>query len=103
MSLVKITNVLESVDELGFIDKNRSSAQSATDYWVGGINPGLIWIWSESGSKVKMDRQFWNDNDNSSNAPGCLKLSYSMRLGAFFFKGVSILDNQFVTLSKDKL
>ncbi len=34
-----------------------------------------------------MDQKFWNENDNSSNAPGCLKLSYSLRLDSFFFKG----------------
>jgi hypothetical protein len=41
-----------------------------------------------------MDRRFWNENDNSSNAPGCLKLSYSHRLDAFFFKGAPCAQSQ---------
>ncbi|CAG7815240.1 unnamed protein product [Allacma fusca] len=64
---------------------NRNAA--TTDFWTGGLNPGLIWIWSESGQQVDLDRRFWNDNDNSSNAPGCLKLSFSVRLNTLFFKG----------------
>jgi len=60
---------------------------------VGGINPGLIWIWSESGHQVGMDKRFWNENDNSSNLPGCLKLSYSLRLDSYFFKGTPCMQS----------
>ena len=66
----------------------------ATDFWTGGLNPGLIWIWSESGQQIDLDKRYWNENDNSSNAPGCLKLSYSVRLNTFFFKGAPCSQTQ---------
>lgn len=43
-------------------------------------------VFKESGQPVDMNNKFWNDNDNGSTAPGCLKLSYSHRLNTYFFK-----------------
>jgi hypothetical protein len=58
------------------------------------VNPGLIWLWSEAGQQIDLDKRYWNENDNSSNAPGCLKLSYSVRLNAFFYKGAPCSQSQ---------
>ncbi|ODM90614.1 hypothetical protein Ocin01_16067 [Orchesella cincta] len=85
--LVEMLNYDDFLRVSQFLIKYNSASNSATsDYWIGGINPGLIWIWAESGQPVDMNKRFWNDNDNGSALPGCLKLSYSHRLNTYFFK-----------------
>lgn len=44
---------------------NHHSLNSYTDYWLGGLNPGLLWIWSSSGRPV-------NSNVNLTNIQGAM-------------------------------
>ena len=92
ITILVFKRIVISLDDVWFGVLYRQAP--ATDFWTGGLNPGLIWLWSESGQQVEVDRRFWNDNDNSSKAPGCLKLSYSHRLNAYFFKGAPCTQTQ---------
>jgi len=62
-------------------------------YWTGGINPGLLWLWSISGNPVSnIPAEFWltspeiNDHEDEVNT-NCLRLSYDRNLLRYGFEG----------------
>lgn len=61
---------------------------SGKDFWTGGLNPGLLWIWSNSARPVT------TKNGPPSNKPEiplddgrCLRLSFDPRLRAYSYRG----------------
>ncbi|XP_046393706.1 uncharacterized protein LOC124161432 [Ischnura elegans] len=63
------------------------------DYWTGGLNPGLLWIWSHSGRPVSAPLSPGDSQANGVVSPGkggrCLKLSFKPtgRSGRYAYEG----------------
>ncbi|CAH2099385.1 unnamed protein product [Euphydryas editha] len=67
------------------------------DFWTGGLNPGLLWIWSNSARPVTLDDNNNNTNTNgnnnstnSANIPGegrCLSLVYDAARHSYALRG----------------
>lgn len=49
--LAELDTLNENSDIVGHL-LNHHSLSSYTDFWLGGLNPGLLWIWSSSGRPV---------------------------------------------------
>ena len=68
------------------------------DYWTGGLNPGLLWIWSSSAKPVQ--------NNTTTQSPGikniegngrCLLMSYQPTIKNYKYKGIECsLRNYFI-------
>ncbi|CAG9859533.1 unnamed protein product [Phyllotreta striolata] len=60
------------------------------DFWVGGLNPGLLWIWSNSARPVAAPGSH-NNKDNPSSAINgegrCLRLAYNPALRSYSYRG----------------
>lgn len=46
---------------------NHHSLNSYTDFWLGGLNPGLLWIWSSSGRPVNSNVNLTNIHNTNEN------------------------------------
>ncbi|CAB3366648.1 Hypothetical predicted protein [Cloeon dipterum] len=72
---------LQSVEETQDIVTHLKSDQKLRDksYWTGGLNPGLLWIWSESGRPVSANGGHKKGNNKKQEIRGnggCLLLGY---------------------------
>ncbi|KAK9721613.1 hypothetical protein QE152_g20815 [Popillia japonica] len=59
------------------------------DFWTGGLNPGLLWIWSNSARPVANPGSHHNKNP-SVNILGegrCLRLNFDSSLRTYTYKG----------------
>lgn len=55
------------------------------DFWTGGLNPGLLWIWANSARPVSSNT---TDTSNTIKGSGrCLKLAYNPALRSYAYKG----------------
>lgn len=54
---------------------------------MGGLNPGLIWIWSNSGRPVAIPGSQNNKTSVIQGEGRCLKLAYSPPLRTYAYKG----------------
>lgn len=85
--LAEMETIEENQDMVAFIQTN--SHLKGKDYWVGGLNPGLLWIWSNSARPVTAG----GNNSNKQkpvNIPGdgrCLRLAYDPALRSYAYKG----------------
>ncbi|KAK9879640.1 hypothetical protein WA026_006705 [Henosepilachna vigintioctopunctata] len=61
------------------------------DFWTGGLNPGLLWIWSNSARPVSTTSNTnKKPNNQSNNILGdgrCLRLAYNPALRSYAYKG----------------
>ncbi|KAJ8951841.1 hypothetical protein NQ318_019816 [Aromia moschata] len=60
------------------------------DFWTGGLNPGLLWIWSNSARPVKAPGSQNNKENPSAAIQGegrCLKLAYNPALRSYSYRG----------------
>ncbi|CAH1176130.1 unnamed protein product [Phaedon cochleariae] len=60
------------------------------DFWVGGLNPGLLWIWSHSARPVAAPGSQTNKENPSAAIQGegrCLRIAYNPALRAYAYKG----------------
>ncbi|XP_066156683.1 uncharacterized protein [Euwallacea fornicatus] len=60
------------------------------DFWVGGLNPGLLWIWSNSARPILAPGSQDNKENPSAAIQGqgrCLKLAYNPALRSYAYKG----------------
>lgn len=60
------------------------------DFWTGGLNPGLLWIWSNSGRPVNVPGGSPNKTNPAGAIPGegrCLRLAYDHQLRSYSYKG----------------
>ncbi|KAF7279768.1 hypothetical protein GWI33_006753 [Rhynchophorus ferrugineus] len=86
--LAEMETIEENQDVIAHIQSN--SHLKGKDFWVGGLNPGLLWIWSNSARPVMGS----NSQDNKDN-PGitiqgdgrCLRLAYNPALRSYAYKG----------------
>lgn len=60
------------------------------DFWTGGLNPGLLWIWSNSGRPVNVPGTS-DKKQNAGGVPGegrCLRLAYDAALRSYGYRGM---------------
>ncbi|ERL93191.1 hypothetical protein D910_10488 [Dendroctonus ponderosae] len=60
------------------------------DFWVGGLNPGLLWIWSNTARPIVAPGSQNNKENPSSAIQGsgrCLRLAYNPALRSYAYKG----------------
>ncbi|XP_054258293.1 C-type lectin domain family 9 member A-like [Macrosteles quadrilineatus] len=58
-----------------------------TEFWTGGLNPGLLWIWSNTGRPVTPKRPTTRPEDTVVGAGRCLSLGYSPKTRLFQYQG----------------
>lgn len=56
------------------------------DYWTGGLNPGLLWIWSNSARPV-VPKNSTLPEDAIGGSGRCLKLAYSGSTKVYSYAG----------------
>lgn len=87
----------EPVTRREFLDLTQylSLAASTTgfSYWIGGLYPGLSWLWVYSGEEVTKSNSYWTGVDSSGKKvpPGdtisgrCLTLTYLVTASSYYF------------------
>lgn len=66
----------------------KHSIFAGKDFWTGGLNPGLLWIWSNSARPVASNSTTNPSNNNSIRGNGrCLKLAYNPTLRGYEYQG----------------
>lgn len=66
----------------------KHSIFTGKDFWTGGLNPGLLWIWSNSARPVDSNSTTNPSNNNSIRGNGrCLKLAYNPALRGYEYQG----------------
>lgn len=64
------------------------STFTGKDFWTGGLNPGLLWIWSNSARPVASNSTANPSNNNNIKGNGrCLKLAYNPTLRGYEYQG----------------
>ncbi|XP_049951461.1 oxidized low-density lipoprotein receptor 1-like [Schistocerca serialis cubense] len=59
------------------------------DYWTGGLNPGLLWIWANSARPLSPNSSSPNTTASYIQGTGrCLKLAYSPPLRSYKYRGM---------------
>jgi len=67
---------------------SKHSIFTGKDFWTGGLNPGLLWIWSNSARPVASNSTTNPSNSNSIRGNGrCLKLAYNPTLRRYEYQG----------------
>lgn len=93
-NLAEMETIEENQDVVAYI-QSRSQLQGK-DFWTGGLNPGLLWIWSNSARPVHTTKtnetQLVNhplqDAPHSIHGNGrCLKLAYNPTLRSYAYYG----------------
>jgi hypothetical protein len=59
---------------------------SGNDFWTGGLNPGLLWIWANSAKPVQ-NKEPTHPEDNIPGSGRCLKLAYNGSKKIFIYNG----------------
>ncbi|KAF5307816.1 hypothetical protein FQR65_LT06688 [Abscondita terminalis] len=87
--LAEMESIEENQDVISYIQSHEHL--KGREYWTGGLNPGLLWIWSNSARPIKTptlpNKQ---DSDPSSSIPGngrCLRLAANPGLHSYGYRG----------------
>lgn len=81
--------VEENQDVISYIDT--SHTLRGKEFWTGGLNPGLLWIWSNSGRPVNVPGAIDQKQQNFGGIPGegrCLNVAYDVTLKSYGYKGI---------------
>lgn len=62
-------------------------------YWLGGLYPGVSWLWSYAGETVTLSPAYWVEEDTAGKrvSPGdissgrCLSLAYRVKPAKYFY------------------
>lgn len=76
----------ENQDVIAYIQTNQNLR--GKDFWTGGLNPGLLWIWSNSARPISTPGG--NKKNPSAGILGdgrCLRLAYDPALRSYSYKG----------------
>ncbi|XP_063224191.1 oxidized low-density lipoprotein receptor 1-like isoform X2 [Bacillus rossius redtenbacheri] len=85
--LAELESIEENQDVVTFLQSHKE--HTGKDFWTGGLNPGLLWIWANSARPVA-------SNSTSGGGPGqpaihgtgrCLQLAYSPALRSYRYQG----------------
>ncbi|XP_019869803.2 uncharacterized protein LOC109598351 [Aethina tumida] len=85
--LAEMETIEENQDVIAFIQTNEYLR--GKDFWTGGLNPGLLWIWSNSARPVTAPGS-QNKKNPSANILGdgrCLRLAYDPSLRSYSYRG----------------
>lgn len=86
--LAEMETIEENQDLVTFILSKQQL--KGRDFWVGGLNPGLLWIWSNSARPVTAPGSQNNKENPSAAIHGegrCLRLAYNPALRFYHYKG----------------
>ncbi|CAH2002067.1 unnamed protein product [Acanthoscelides obtectus] len=86
--LAEMETIEENQDLVTYIQS--SNYLRGKDYWVGGLNPGLLWIWSNSARPVAAPGSQKNKDNPSAAIQGegrCLRLAFNPTLRSYAYKG----------------
>ncbi|GFG37663.1 hypothetical protein Cfor_02026 [Coptotermes formosanus] len=84
--LAEFETVEENQDIVAYMQT--TSALQGKDFWTGGLNPGLLWIWSNSARPVDSNSTTNPSHTNSIKGNGrCLKLAYNPSLRGYEYQG----------------
>ncbi|CAG9829520.1 unnamed protein product [Diabrotica balteata] len=86
--LAEMESIEDNQDLVTFIQATQHLR--GRDFWVGGLNPGLLWIWSNSARPVAAPGSHTNKDNPSSAIQGegrCLRLAYNAALRSYSYKG----------------
>ncbi|CAK1600472.1 unnamed protein product [Parnassius mnemosyne] len=57
------------------------------DFWTGGLNPGLLWIWSHSGRPVESNKNATNSSSSIAGEGRCLALVHDAAINSYVYRG----------------
>ncbi|XP_021935526.1 perlucin-like protein isoform X2 [Zootermopsis nevadensis] len=84
--LAELETVEENQDVVAHMQA--TSTLRGKDFWTGGLNPGLLWIWSNSARPVASNYTENPSNNNNIKGNGrCLKLAYNPTLRGYEYQG----------------
>ncbi|XP_066994806.1 oxidized low-density lipoprotein receptor 1 [Anabrus simplex] len=85
-NLAEFESAGENQDIIAYIQTH--SDLRSKDYWTGGLNPGLLWIWSNSARPIGSNSTSDNSGINNIRGNGrCLKLAYNPPTRAYVYHG----------------
>ncbi|KAF4533032.1 hypothetical protein B566_EDAN000724 [Ephemera danica] len=86
-ALVELESVEETQDVVAYIKATASLRDKS--YWTGGLNPGLLWIWSDSGRPVSTSKKPTkpSQQQNIRGSGRCLLLGYDAALRGYSLVG----------------
>ncbi|XP_047343726.1 C-type lectin domain family 9 member A [Vespa velutina] len=85
--LVEFETIVENQDVISYLQGN--AKLKGKNFWTGGLNPGLLWIWAGSA------RPIHNDTKQAVVGNGrCLKLSYDLSSKIYSYKGEECASRQ---------
>nr|XP_022918949.1 oxidized low-density lipoprotein receptor 1 [Onthophagus taurus] len=87
-TLAEMETIEENQDIVGFIQSTPNLR--GKDFWTGGLNPGLLWIWSNSARPVSTATSGNKKNPSAQEIIGdgrCLRLAYDTALRSYNYKG----------------
>ncbi|XP_051156138.1 C-type lectin domain family 4 member A [Leptopilina boulardi] len=79
-NLVEFRNVEENQDIVAFLQTDKKFR--GKNFWTGGLNPGLLWIWAASARPVYQDTKQTVTGDGR-----CLKLDFNPASRIYSYKG----------------
>ncbi|KAJ8916154.1 hypothetical protein NQ315_016293 [Exocentrus adspersus] len=85
--LAEMETIEENQDLITYIQSNQNLR--GKNFWVGGLNPGLLWIWSNSARPIKTPGSH-NTDDLSAAIKGdgrCLRLAYNPSIRTYAYQG----------------
>ncbi|XP_023017757.2 uncharacterized protein [Leptinotarsa decemlineata] len=86
--LAEMETIEENQDLITYIQSNQHLR--GKDFWVGGLNPGLLWIWSNSARPVAAPGSQHNKENPSAAIYGegrCLRVAYNPALRSYAYRG----------------
>ncbi|XP_045471045.1 uncharacterized protein LOC123678197 [Harmonia axyridis] len=99
--LAEFETIEENQDIISYIQNN--DYLRGKDFWTGGLNPGLLWIWSNSARPVSSGK---NQQKTSISGDGrCLRMAFNPQLRSYAYKGsdCSIRYNYICEISEDPI
>ncbi|KAI5699782.1 hypothetical protein M8J75_008622 [Diaphorina citri] len=83
-NLVEFETKEESLEVITFLLADKHFR--GNDFWTGGLNPGLLWIWANSAKPVQ-NKEPTHPEDNIPGSGRCLKLAYNGSKKIFIYNG----------------
>ncbi|XP_044751144.1 C-type lectin domain family 12 member B-like [Coccinella septempunctata] len=83
--LAEFETVEENQDIMNHIQANEYLR--GKEFWTGGLNPGLLWIWSNSARPVSLKNKQVVQNGGITGDGRCLKFAYNLKLQSYSYRG----------------
>ncbi|PSN55979.1 hypothetical protein C0J52_02157 [Blattella germanica] len=83
--LAELETVEENQDIVAYLQT--TSTIQGKDFWTGGLNPGLLWIWSNSARPVHSNSTADPSSVNIKGNGRCLKIAYNPTIRGYEYQG----------------